>query len=131
MSEARKDPNVKQPTRDYDGLYMKRLELAFMGAILRNQRVTLRNQELVFKNQRTLARIIHIMEHTMSKRNRRQGGTNVLVPYTQIRLPLSSDLDVPTLPGQEDHLYDMVVSYRSQKIDLVEYDDDAMSGCRH
>ncbi|KAK9151011.1 hypothetical protein Syun_009320 [Stephania yunnanensis] len=74
MPEARNDPNMKQPTRDYDELYMEELELAFMGAILRNQMTTLRNKDLVFKNQKALAMSIHRMERTMSRRNKHQRG---------------------------------------------------------
>ncbi|KAK9081674.1 hypothetical protein Syun_030892 [Stephania yunnanensis] len=34
MLEARHDPNVEWPAWDYDGLYMEKPELSFMGAIL-------------------------------------------------------------------------------------------------
>ncbi|KAK9169578.1 hypothetical protein Syun_001718 [Stephania yunnanensis] len=92
---------------------------------------TLRNQELVFKNQGALARSIHRMEHTMSRRNRCQGGTVVHVSSTQVRLPLSSNLDVPTLSGKEYHFYNPAMSYKSQRIDPVEDDDDVTSRRRH
>ncbi|KAK9118849.1 hypothetical protein Scep_016942 [Stephania cephalantha] len=88
MSEARNDPNVEQLSRDYNGLYMDELKLAFIGTILHNQKTTLRNQELAFKNLRALVRSIHIMELMMSKRNKCQEGTSVPVPSTQMRLPL-------------------------------------------
>ncbi|KAK9082147.1 hypothetical protein Syun_031084 [Stephania yunnanensis] len=105
-------------------------ELAFMGAILRNQLTTLRNQELVFKNQRALARSIHIMERAMSKRNRCRGVAEVCVPSTQTRLPLSSNIDVPTLPGHEYYLY-AATSYQSRRIDLVENNNNATSRLQH
>ncbi|KAK9092824.1 hypothetical protein Syun_027735 [Stephania yunnanensis] len=50
MLKARNDSNVVQPTMDYDGLYMEKSKLAFIGTIQRNKMRTLRNQELVFEN---------------------------------------------------------------------------------
>ncbi|KAK9107086.1 hypothetical protein Syun_023097 [Stephania yunnanensis] len=64
MSEARNDPNVEQPARDYDRIYMEE----------------------------------------------------------------SYNLDVPTLLRQEYHLYDLVVSHQSKRIDPVEDDEDVTSG---
>ncbi|KAK9134722.1 hypothetical protein Syun_014052 [Stephania yunnanensis] len=102
-----------------------------MGAILHNQMTTLCNYEFVFENQRSLARSIHRMEHTISKTYKLREGTSDLVSSTQMRLPLSSNLDVSTLLDQEYHLYDHAVSYRSQKIDPMEDDDDATYEQQH
>ncbi|KAK9112143.1 hypothetical protein Scep_019662 [Stephania cephalantha] len=74
MSKARNDPNVDQPARDYDRLYMEESDLAFTGAILCSQMTTLCNQKLVFENKRSLARSIHKIKRTMYMRNRRRGG---------------------------------------------------------
>ncbi|KAK9107254.1 hypothetical protein Syun_023265 [Stephania yunnanensis] len=74
MSRPRNDPNVEQPARDYDGIYIEKSELAFMGTILRNQVRTLMNQELVFENKIALAKNIHKMERTMSRRQKNGGA---------------------------------------------------------
>ncbi|KAK9098501.1 hypothetical protein Syun_025546 [Stephania yunnanensis] len=113
MSKTKNDPNMEQPMRDYDGLYMEESELAFVDEILRNQMTTLHNHELVFQNQKALVRIIHRMERMMCKKNRHHGVAEVPVPSTRMRLPLSSNLDVLTFPNQEYHLYDPIMNYHS------------------
>ncbi|KAK9151330.1 hypothetical protein Syun_009639 [Stephania yunnanensis] len=102
MSKAKNDPNVEQPARDYDGIYVEEFELSFMGTILRNQIRTLRNQELVFEKQKALVKNIQRMERTMSKRHRRQGGAEVPLPFTEMRLPSNRNFDNQLLPVLDD-----------------------------
>ncbi|KAK9160492.1 hypothetical protein Syun_006833 [Stephania yunnanensis] len=72
MSDAIKDPNVEQPTRDYDGLYTEGSKLAFMGAIPCNQMTILYSQELVFENQRVLlGQEYDLYDHGVSYRSKR------------------------------------------------------------
>ncbi|KAK9151482.1 hypothetical protein Syun_009791 [Stephania yunnanensis] len=95
---------------------------------MRNQMRTLSNQELVFKNQSALAKSIHMMERTMSRRHRRQGGVEVPVPSTQMQLPSNHSFDGQLPSGQDYTLYDPVMSYKFERIDPLADNDVANSG---
>ncbi|KAK9113916.1 hypothetical protein Syun_020713 [Stephania yunnanensis] len=81
--------------------------------------------------RRALAKNIHRMECRLFRRNKHQGGTEVPISSTQMRLQLSKNLDVLALPSQEYHRYDPAVSYQSKMINPVEDDDNATSERRH